>query len=334
MNKFELIQTQHYPAFDLKITLKPSFRCNHMCWFCDEYDNKTKQWSREDCDLVLSKLSEIPEQKKRLFVYFYGGEPTLNKHWEYIQFELVKMFKNRYLYIQTQTNLSIDQARLDSFLSEINHRKDSKHKIDICSSYHLNKQTIDEFIEKMYVCESHDCLGLCFFSTEVHIEDQFLREFYQLVDHFPDKVKLRFTEIHDITRRGIDKYDELLEDEYLRGSDAGKSLEFRYLIKKYPEFRKFFETGFNFNVDGVVKNFSEVSAENIHKQFKYMSCDCGTKNIVIDHNKIAHHCNDDFYNKIPGVPVSELDIVDFISRKRICLNHTCHDGLEFTKQKI
>ena len=82
LSKFSLIPTHDWPAYDLKVTLKPSFRCNHNCWFCEEYNNSTKMWTKEQCDQVIDKLKDIPDSKRRLFFYFYGGEPTLNKYWQ------------------------------------------------------------------------------------------------------------------------------------------------------------------------------------------------------------------------------------------------------------
>ena len=58
IKSFELVKTNDWPDYDLKITLKPSFRCNHKCWFCTEYSNKTKTWTIEQCDQVLKKLKE------------------------------------------------------------------------------------------------------------------------------------------------------------------------------------------------------------------------------------------------------------------------------------
>ena len=88
MNEFKLIQTDQFPVYDLKITLKPCFRCNHNCWFGDEYNNSSSMWSKEDCDAVIDKLRDIPDTKQKLFFYFYGGEPTLSEHWEYLNYYL------------------------------------------------------------------------------------------------------------------------------------------------------------------------------------------------------------------------------------------------------
>jgi len=331
ITSFEIISHPEWFDYDLKVTLKPTFKCNHKCWFCTEYDNSTKSWTREQCDAVLSKLAEIPATKKKIFFYFYGGEPTLSKYWEYLNYRLVEIFYDRELFIQTQTNLSLNADRLDKFLKTIHSLKSDNHTIDICSSYHLNKQCVEDFIDKMHICNDYNSLGFCFFSTELLHKEQTLRELQSIIDVYPSKVKMRFTEIHDLKYRNIPEYAEYLDDPYLLGTDNGKSLEFRYWLKYYPDLSQYFESGWNFNVNDKVFNFSEVSAYNIHMKFKFMKCDCGIKNMVIDHNLKVYHCNDDFYNNINVHALNEIDMQTYFNKAVRCLNNACYDGLDHKK---
>jgi organic radical activating enzyme len=333
INSFEIIKTNEWPEYDLKVTLKPCFRCNHKCWFCEEYNNNTKTWSKEQCDQVLEKIKDIPVSKKKIFFYFYGGEPTLSKHWEYLNFKLVEIFRDRELFIQTQTNLSINKKRLENFLIKINKIKELNHKIDICSSYHLNKQKVEDFIEKMHICKKYDSLGLCFFSTELPKKEQTLKELYKIANIFPDKLKMRFTETEDLVNKKIKGYEKYLNDNFLLGDDNGKSLEFRYWLKYYPELKKYFEKGWNFKVNNKVLNFSEVSGYNIHKKFKFMKCDCGIKNMVIDHDLNVYHCNDDFYNGINIIKLDKLNLTTYLNKIARCLNNHCYDGLDHKKYR-
>lgn len=333
ITSFEMIQHPDWFDYDLKITLKPTFKCNHRCWFCNEYDNSTKSWTKEQCDQVLEKLKDIPKSKKRIFFYFYGGEPTLSKYWEYLNYRLVEIFHDRELFIQTQTNLSLKPERLENFLQHINSIKSDSHQIDICSSYHLNKQTVQEFIEKMHICNRYDSLGFCFFSTELLHKEQTLEEAYSIIDVYPSKLKMRFTEIFDLKNRDIPEYTQYITDPYLLGDDNGKSLEFRYWLKYYPELRQYFEDGWNFKVNNKdTLNFSEVVGNNIHKKFKFMKCDCGTKNMVIDHDLNVYHCNDYFYSKINIVHLDNLEVSNYLSKSIRCINHICCDGLDHAKR--
>jgi organic radical activating enzyme len=331
VKSFELIPHPDWFDYDLKVTLKPSFKCNHKCWFCTEYDNSTKSWTKEQCDLVLEKLQDIPSNKKRIFFYFYGGEPTLSKHWEYLNYRLVEIFHDRELFIQTQTNLSLEAKRLEQFLQRINSIKSDSHQIDICSSYHLNKQRVHEFIEKMHICNHYNSLGFCFFSTELLHKEQTLTEIRAIIEAYPSKLKMRFTEIYNLQYRNIPEYAEYIKDPYLLGDDCGKSLEFRYWLKYYPELKQYFEKAWDFKVNNQIFNFSEVSAYNIHMKFKFMKCECGVKNMVIDHNLKVYHCNDDFYNNRNITNLSDLNLEYYLNKSVRCLNNACYDGLDHKK---
>jgi hypothetical protein len=305
-----------------------------LFFFCEEYNNKTKTWTREECDLVLDKLQTIPKNKQKLFFYFYGGEPTLSKNWEYLNYRILELFPDKEIFLQTQTNLSIDNKRLEEFLIQVNHLKGDNHTVDICSSYHLNKQLVSEFIEKMRICEKHNALGLCFFSTELCKKEQTLSELNKILKFYPDRVKLRFTEIEGLALKRIAGYEEYLSDEYLVGNDCGKSLDFRYWLREYPYLRRYFEDGWNFKVNDKIYNFSEVSGYNIHKKFKFMKCSCGTKNIVIDHNLKVYHCNDDFNNQINITQLRDIPtFCDYLKKDVRCLNNACYDGLDHLKYR-
>jgi MoaA/NifB/PqqE/SkfB family radical SAM enzyme len=331
IKSFEIIPHSDWFDYDLKVTLKPTFKCNHRCWFCTEYDNSTESWTKEQCDAVLEKLKEIPNNKKKIFFYFYGGEPTLSRYWEYLNYRLVEIFHNRELFIQTQTNLSLNKNRLELFLDTINGLKSKKHIIDICSSYHLNKQNVEDFIEKMHICNRYNALGFCFFSTELKHKEQTLDECLKIVKEFPNKLKMRFTEIYNLQYRNIPEYSEYIKDPYLLGDDHGKSLEFRYWLKYYPELRQYFEKAWDFKVNDQIFNFSEVSAYNIHMKFKFMKCECGVKNMVIDHNLNVYHCNDDFYNNRNITNLSDLNLECYLNKLVRCLNNACYDGLDHRK---
>ena len=333
MKRFELIPSDEWFDYDLKITLKPCYRCNQCCWYCPEYDNKSNMWTLQQCNQVIETLQDIPEDKENVFIYFYGGEPTLSKYWEYLHFELSSRLADRNIFFQTQTNMSINKTRLEDFLKSFREKTPENHNIDICNSYHLGKQSVDSYIEKMTVCDKYDSLGLCFFSTEIPKEEQFIREFTSIADIFPDRLKLKFTVLPQLKLRYKHTYGHLFNDEYLMGTDNGEYIEYRYFMRKYPYLEEYLEESWNFNVDGVEKNYVDVINEKIYTKFKYTRCTAGSKGIVIDHNQKVYHCNDDFENNINITPLAEVDMSTYLSRDSICLNCQCWDGLDFVKYK-
>lgn len=335
INSFEIIKSNEWPDYDLKITLKPCFNCNHKCWFCREYDNTTRMWSKNDCNRVLNKLKDIPDSKKRLFFYFYGGEPTLSKHWEYLNYEIIKMFPDKELFLQTHTNLSLDIKRLEKFLIKSNKIKSKNHEINICNSYHIGKQKVETYIKKMSICKQYNSLGFCFFSTELPKKERMLQELNMLINEFPGKVKMKFTEIDNLKIKNIKGYEKYLNDTYLVGNDNGKSLEYRYWLKNYPEFKQYFEQGWNFLINKKdILNYSDVKGNNIHKKFKYMKCYSGKKNIVIDYTLKVYKCNDYNYKNIKPIELDSLNFKNYLDKCEICLLDACFDGLDHKKIKI
>lgn len=334
IKKFSLIKTSEFPEYDLKVTLKPSFRCNQNCWFCSEYDNKSKLWTKEECDYVLNKLENIPTSKQKIFFYFYGGEPTLNSNWEYLNTELIKLFPDRELFIQTQTNLSVKYERLEKFLLDINKIKSDKHTVDICSSYHIGKQNVYVFAQKMKLCEEYNACGECFFSTEIPKENQMMEELRYLISQFPEKVKMKFTVIPKLKQRNLPGYEKVLSDSNLVGNDEGQYIEFRYYTQKYPELLNYLEQSWNFNVDNEVLNYVDVKHRKLHENFKYMSCSCGQKSIVIDQNLNTFKCNDDCYNNINPIHISDVNLATQFTNRTICMNNECWDGLDFDKRSV
>lgn len=315
MNIFKLIPSLEYPQFDLKITLKPTFKCNQQCWFCSEFNNNSTEWNTHDCLLVLQKLKEISTNYvgKNVFIYFYGGEPTLHSEWENLNYSLLNIFDQSNIYIQTQTNLSISYKRLERFTHKVKNKP-----VELCVSYHFGKQELSDFITKLYLLQDTNNLGLIFVNTDYLNEDKFIQEFTILRKLFPTKIKMRFTEISGY-KEGYPKEDL-------------KHFEYRYFSKKYPVMLDYLEQGFNFQIDNKVLNFADVTDQDINKQFRLMKCQCGSKNLVIDHNLNVYHCNDDFKNNI-NVRDLTIDFEQFLEKDVYCLNKACFDGLEFTKYK-
>lgn len=332
MKNFSIIESSNWPAYDLKITLKPCFRCNQQCWFCNEYDNSTPMWSSSDCETVIHKLSTLPEKYKKIFVYFYGGEPTLSSNWEFLHELLFEQLSDRELFIQTQTNMSIKYDRLKAFFELCKH-KPTAHQIDICSSYHVGMQRVEDFIDKMRLCDKYKSLGLCFFSTEVGKEEQMMNDFHAITRAFPEKLKMKFTVIPKLKTRDFPEYQTLLKDEELAGEDDGQYLEFRYFTRKYPELLNYLEEEWTFDVDDKRMNYVDVKHQKIHEKFKYMHCECGTKGVVIDHTLTVYHCNDDNYQNINPTKLHDVDFSSYLSRDVICLNRRCWDGLDFNKYR-
>lgn len=223
--------------YDIRIMLQCSFKCNHMCWFCDEWDNKLgRSWTLQDCDAVVNKLKQLPEAYKNVYILFYGGEPTLCKHWEYLHFEIFKIFKNRNVLIQTQSNLSLSITRLKSFADRISKEKPENHHFDICGSYHLGKQHPDEFLEKIKIVSDVVWYGIISYSGEIIKKtDQTLTEFNYIKNSYNGEVYFRTLAVPERVRLNDSQYKIIIErnPRYKNVKDA---IDFCYLYDNYPEY--------------------------------------------------------------------------------------------------
>lgn len=305
MKSFEL-NRDYNRNFDLKITLKPTYKCNQMCSFCMEYNNSFESWDIETVDLLCKKLEELPEKFKNIFIYYYGGEPTLFKYLEYLTSNLFKTFKNRNVFIQCQTNGSISFERIKNF---------NYNNFEFCTSYHLGKQDIHEFIDKLKLMRKMNILGYCFINTEMDKEEQFIKEFNILKEIIPDKLKMRFTFYPNATIRDYD-----------------------YFIKKYPFLNNFCEEQFEFNVDGEVIGYDEFYNKRMNT-FKNMKCRCSAMSVVINWDKSVFYCDDETrvllnpHNR-KLLLLKDLDFNTFFRPFKICQEMWCHRGLDFSKYHL
>ncbi|RLA77000.1 MAG: hypothetical protein DRG78_18070 [Epsilonproteobacteria bacterium] len=300
-----------------KITLKPSVRCDQQCWFCDEYDNNESDWSLEDSENIILKIKEMFSCDDKLFIYLYGGEPLLYKHWENLIFELLDLDLD--ISIQIQTNLSISNKRLELFYSNISHV--DQPRLEFCSSYHLGKQKVNDFVEKLNTLKKFNGLGYCFFNTDVGLETQFKDEFLIVKKVIGNKLKVRFTEA-DPTNIPNNYPKEAKEF-------IGKNFDYLY-FKDFDYIKDSLEEEFTFSYDNSIYNFSELISKDLN-EFKLWKCDCGTQNMVIDNNLNVYYCNDDYTNNHYGIKLKDLN-KDFFKLK-YCMNDVCHDGLEYRKWK-
>lgn len=305
INEFKLNRSYNKSA-DLKITLKPTYKCNQMCSFCKEYNNGFKSWGRNTIDILCEKLKELPKKFEKIFIYYYGGEPTLFKHLEYLTEKLFDTLGDRDVFIQCQTNGSISMRRIKNF---------NFKNFEFCTSYHLNKQTVDEFIQKLLLMREMDILGFCFINTDRENEIQFIDEFNRLASVIPDKIKMRFT--------------------FLPGAEVN---DYEYFTKKYPYLNNFCEEQFEFKVNGGVIGYDEFYNKRLNN-FKNMKCECTSKSLVVNWDETVFHCDDETrilltnHNK-KMLYLKDLDLSTFFKPFKICSEPWCHRGLEFSKYKL
>lgn len=219
---------------DMHVMLQTSYNCNHRCWFCTEWSSNGKSWTKSECDLVVDKLTQLPPEKNKIFIQFHGGEPTLCDHWEYIQYELVDRLKDRELFIQTQTNLSLSKDRLANYLDEIHKRRQKHHVIDINGSYHLGKQHINEYVEKMKMLTPRVAFGGVQFVGEIMCrEEKTINEYNILENSFPGQICYRHVVVNQPGKTSIkNRYKTFSETD---NTGNRTNIEYRYTVQNFPE---------------------------------------------------------------------------------------------------
>ncbi len=312
MKKFEL-HGEYQHNFDYKITLKPTDKCNQKCWFCNEYNNQSNDWTLSDTNKVIQKINDIIFNLKKqkpnyiIYIYFYGGEPTLFKYWEYMNKEILKIDADnnkRLMVIQTQTNLSLSYNRLSNFLHSF--KNNEKNRIELCSSYHVGYQKVQEFKQKLDLLDKHNANTFCFFSTDHTQESLMLSDLDYLKNN---SIIIRYT----------------LHDKISRNYDYTKYSKHKLFIGKNEE-------QFNFDIitDNNIKsiiNYKDVMFLRMNS-FENMKCDCTKRNLIIDNNLLCYSCMDYQKKSMIGVSLDNYKISDYM----ICEIKECYNGLEFKKQ--
>ena len=68
----------------LVIEFKPTDKCNFDCSYCCFHDNKSIPLPRETFNKYLEVLRQRGTEKKEVYLFVYGGEPT--KHPDLVEF--------------------------------------------------------------------------------------------------------------------------------------------------------------------------------------------------------------------------------------------------------
>ncbi len=88
----------------LVIEFKPTDNCNFDCSYCCFHDNTTKHLSREQFNNYKKILIERGTDKDEVFLFIYGGEPTMHPDILIYINELSQIYNDKKVKILIQTN--------------------------------------------------------------------------------------------------------------------------------------------------------------------------------------------------------------------------------------
>ena len=143
---------------------------------------------------------------------------------------------------------------MKNFLDKVCDYKPDHNVIDIHGSYHLGKQHVDDYIEKMLILQQYVGFGAVSMSAElINKTTETIVEYRDLVNALPTgKVFFRNTIVNDpksIFTNGdagrgrllppgeFERYKQLIDEdpEYYIGKDEGSAIEYRYMMRHHPE---------------------------------------------------------------------------------------------------
>lgn len=144
------------------IEVRLTSKCNYNCYYCtDLHYNKVPfvtHNTKNMCDLINVAYQII---KKPIYIYIYGGEPTIYPHLHSYLDALVEGINcDVDITIDIQSNLSL---KLDWWKTFCEKYKDTNHYLKICGSYHNTQTTIHDFLSKAILIKKYNMLNVVTF---------------------------------------------------------------------------------------------------------------------------------------------------------------------------
>ena len=153
--KYNIVgQDQDIFTIEVRLTSK----CNYNCYYCtDLHYNKVPfvmHNVKHMCDLINAAYRIL---KKPIYVYIYGGEPTIYPHlYEYLDGLIEKIECDVDITIDIQSNLSLKLDWWKKFCKKYN---GVKQYLKICGSYHNTQSTIQDFLSKALLLKKYNMLN-------------------------------------------------------------------------------------------------------------------------------------------------------------------------------
>lgn len=252
------------------IEFKPTDKCNFGCSYCCFHDNQGVHLSDENFYKYLEVLRNINTSNKEIFLFVYGGEPTLHPHMTEYIIRMRDNFPNKKFRALIQSNgmhWSLE---------------DYKHHCEILMEHDIDFQ-----------------FGFSFHHESCKVSDLKPRiDYLRSIDKFE-------TLVYMLTRKGIDKHVQMIK--VLKG--MGIPLYVRTILQESEwigksEYRKWIshkpdETPFIVVDDGGVHCYSfEELAMQGYLNFNGYCCSAGQNVLLLSANGKIYRCDMDFlYDK-------------------------------------
>lgn len=120
------------------IEFKPTDNCNFNCSYCCFHDNSTKNMSDEIFDNYLKVLDEYNIFQKDIFIFVYGGEPTMHPKLTEMIIRMNELFKSKNKNVKTLIQTNGMKWTVSDYKK--NHELLTKHDIKYVVSFSYHKE--------------------------------------------------------------------------------------------------------------------------------------------------------------------------------------------------
>jgi len=277
-----IISTEYTNKF--VIEFKPTDNCNFSCSYCCFHDNTTKHLSDELFSNYLKVLSGMEINEKEIFLFVYGGEPTLHPKLADLIISIVNLFKDKKVNVLIQSNgLYYKQSDYIKL-----HEKLSIYDIDYVwsFSFHHEHTKIFKIVNIIKYLMSIDR--------------------FEVLTYMINKknIKMDIRNLNIFKTLGIDVYVRTI----LQESAYFKKSEYSHLISSTPD-----ETPYIIEKNN---KLTKLSFENLSMggflNFKDYYCTAGNNTILLSSSGKIYRCDmDALYDKNPMYDVNiSLDAIN------------------------
>lgn len=275
--------------------------CNFKCEYCCTHDNTEPSLRSDKIKHIIRFFDFIKTNyKKDLVISLFGGEPTLHPHFYWIVGKL-----GNYEEIQLQTNLSRS-------LNWWKNLSDIRNDMIIIPSYHHNKISEKNFIEKIYF-----------------LKDNF--KYVKIKVMWESKYKDEILKIYH-TLKGLDFTNISVSLDMVYWNDQNFTEEdFKFYLSQQTD--KLFYIEYEENGEIKSKNLSYNEVKAFHKgdvNFHFYRCFSGSKGIFVTYNGLVYSCQsmrNYGFSPLFNILVDEFSEMDkYINKPIICpIDNTCYE---------
>lgn len=302
-NQFEVKDFKRLTAMEYTnkfvIEFKPTDNCNFNCSYCCFHDNSSKHLSDEQFANYLEVLKKMDTPKEEIFLFVYGGEPTMHPKLTEMIIAINQLYKDK----KVRTLIQSNGIKWNSADYEKNHFLLKEHDIDYVFSFSFHKEftNITEIVARINYLKMQGVFDVMTYMITRRDIDKHIRN------------------IKIFESLGVPLYVRTI----LQESEWFLTSPYKKYISSTPD-----ETPYILEDE---KGTRPLSFEDLtmggYLNFKGYKCSSGVDAILLASNGKIYRCDMDFLydrNMMYDVNVSNEPLIDFTDDKcKVCDHKFC-----------